>query len=209
MVNVHYFFDPMCGWCYGASPLIGVLAATPGFKIIYHPGGMIMKQAIDPAFRQHILQADRKIAAMTGVYFGDAYQARVAGAGEFFVDSYAPTCAFLVGQEMGIAADIMLETLQKAHYQDGKHLDELNVLAELAVSIGLDETEWNQNMVKFEPEMMDIIKESHRLMGQMQVSGYPTLIIEKDGKLERLEHTQFYGKRSEWKACLDGYFEAV
>lgn len=209
MVNVHYFFDPMCGWCYGASPLIGVLAATPGFKIIYHPGGMIMKQAIDPAFRQHILQADRKIAAMTGVHFGEAYQARVAGAGEFVVDSYAPTCAFLVGQEMGIAADIMLETLQKAHYQDGKHLDELNVLAELAVSIGLDEIEWNQNMVKFEPEMMDIIKESHRLMGQMQVSGYPTLIIEKDGKLERLEHTQFYGKRTEWKACLDGYFEAV
>ncbi|MGU3847546.1 DsbA family protein, partial [Vibrio diabolicus] len=22
MVTVHYFFDPMCGWCYGASPLI-------------------------------------------------------------------------------------------------------------------------------------------------------------------------------------------
>lgn len=204
MVNVHYFFDPMCGWCYGASPLIGVLAATPGFKIIYHPGGMIMKQAIDPAFRQHILHADRKIAAMTGVHFGEAYQARVAGEGEFVVDSYAPTCAFLVGQEMGIAADIMLETLQQAHYQDGKHLDELNVLAELAVSIGLDETEWNQHMVKFEPEMMDIIKESHRLMGQMQVSGYPTLIIEKEGKLERLEHTRFYGRISDWEAYLAG-----
>ena len=204
MVKVHYFFDPMCGWCYGASPLIGILAATPGFKIIYHPGGMIMKQAIDPAFRQHILHADRKIAAMTGVHFGEAYQTRVAGAGEFVVDSYATTCAFLVGQEMGIAADKMLEILQKAHYQDGKHLDELNVLAELAVSIGLDETLWHENMVKFEPEMMDMIKTSHRLMEQMQVSGYPTLIIEKEGKLERLEHTRFYGKISEWEAYLAG-----
>ncbi|EOD5239980.1 DsbA family protein, partial [Vibrio parahaemolyticus] len=25
MVTVHYFFDPMCGWCYGASPLIEAL----------------------------------------------------------------------------------------------------------------------------------------------------------------------------------------
>ncbi|UTW04169.1 DsbA family protein [Amphritea atlantica] len=208
MVKVHYFFDPMCGWCYGASSLIRTLAATPGFKIIYHPGGMIMKQAIDPAFRQHILHADRKIAAMTGAPFGEAYQTRIAGAGEFVVDSYATTCAFLVGQEMGIAADKMLETLQKAHYQEGKHLDEWNVLAELAVSIGLDETLWNENMVKFEPEMMDMIKASHGLMGQMQVSGYPTLITEKEGKLEKLEHTQFYGKISEWSAYLGAYLEA-
>ncbi|MBU2236942.1 MAG: DsbA family protein, partial [Gammaproteobacteria bacterium] len=133
MVKVHYFFDPMCGWCYGATALVEILAEVSEFEITYHPGGMIPKRAIDPSFRQHILQADSQIAAMTKAHFGDAYKARVAGAGDFIVDSYSTTRAFLVGQDMGIEAHKMLAAIQKAHYQDGKHLDELNVLADLAV----------------------------------------------------------------------------
>ncbi len=203
MVTVHYFFDPMCGWCYGASPLVEVLANTPEFDIIYHPGGMIPKRAIDSSFRQHILQADSQIAAMTNVHFGDTYKARVAGASDFIVDSYSTTRAFLVGQDMGIEAHKMLAAIQKAHYQDGKHLDELNVLADLAVSMGLDKTIWEEKMAGSEANMLEQVKQSHRLMAKMQVSGYPTLIVEKDGKLQRLAHSYYYGKTLEWKNYLE------
>lgn len=202
MVSVHYFFDPMCGWCYGASSLVEILAKMPEFEIIYHPGGMIPKRAIEQSFRQHILQADSQIAAITKAHFGDVYKARVTGEGDFVVDSYATTRAFLVGQEMGIEAHKMLENIQKAHYQDGMHLDELDVLAELAVSLGLDKAIWNEKMAASEPKMMDAIEESHQLMSQMQVSGYPTLIIEKEGQLTRLAHSFYYGKPAEWKNHL-------
>lgn len=204
MVKVHYFFDPMCGWCYGATALVEILAEVPEFEITYHPGGMIPKRAIDPSFRQHILQADSQIAAMTKAHFGDAYKARVAGAGDFIVDSYSTTRAFLVGQDMGIEAHKMLAAIQKAHYQDGKHLDELNVLADLAVYMGLDKTTWNEKMAGSEANMMNQVEESHQIMGQMQVSGYPTFIIEKDGKLIWLEHSKYYGRTAEWKTYLAG-----
>ena len=205
MVTVHYFFDPMCGWCYGASALIEVLANHSEFDIIYHPGGMIPKRAIDSSFRQHILQADSQIAAMTNVHFGEAYKARVSGAGDYVVDSYSTTRAFFVGQEMGIEAHKMLAALQVAHYQDGKHLDEWDTLAELAVSMGLDEAIWNEKMAVSEPEMTQAIKTSHQLMTQMQVSGFPTLIIEKDDRLIRLPHSNYYGKAEEWKSYLTSW----
>ncbi|MEP7728332.1 DsbA family protein [Marinomonas primoryensis] len=202
MVNVHYFFDPMCGWCYGASSLIEVLANMSEFEIIYHPGGMIPKRAIDPSFRQHILQADEQIASMTKAHFGDAYKARVTSADEFIVDSYTTTRAFLVGQEMGVAAHKMLEIIQKSHYQEGQHLDQLDTVEKLAVSMGLDAITWNEKIAGSEAKMMGQIQESHELMSQMKVSGYPTLIIEKDGVLMRVSHSPYYGKPNEWKAYL-------
>ncbi|UTV98373.1 DsbA family protein [Marinomonas rhizomae] len=202
MVKVHYFFDPMCGWCYGASSLVSVLADMPELEIIYHPGGMIPKRAIDPSFRQHILQADGQIANMTKVHFGDAYKARVAGAGDFIVDSYSTTRAFLVGQEMGIEAHFMLAAIQKAHYQDGKHLDELDALAELAVSMGLDKATWNEKMADSEASMLNQVEESHRLMGKLRISGYPTMIIERNDQLTWLEHSKYYGRTAEWERYL-------
>ncbi|GAA0231762.1 DsbA family protein [Marinomonas primoryensis] len=202
MVNVHYFFDPMCGWCYGASSLIEVLANMSEFEIIYHPGGMIPKRAIDPSFRQHILQADEQIASMTKAHFGDAYKARVASKDEFVVDSYTTTRAFLVGQEMGVAAHKMLEIIQKSHYQEGQHLDQLDTVEKLAVSMGLDAITWNEKIAGSEAKMMGQIQESHELMSQMKVSGYPTLIIEKDGVLKTVSHSPYYGKPNEWKAYL-------
>lgn len=206
MINVHYFFDPMCGWCYGATALVEILAEMPEFDVVYHPGGMIPKRAIDPSFRQHILQADSQIATMTKVHFGNAYKARVVDAGDYIVDSYSTTRAFLVGQEMGIEAYKMLAAIQKAHYQDGKHLDELDVLADLAVSMGLDKTTWNEKMADSEANMMNQVEESHSLMGKWRISGYPTMIIEKDGKLIWLEHSKYYGRTAEWKSYLTGLF---
>lgn len=202
MVKVHYFFDPMCGWCYAASPLIDILAQTPNFEIIYHPGGMIPKRSIEASFRQHIMQADRQITQMTNVQFGDAYRARVAGNDDYVVDSYSTTRAFLVGQNMGVDAHKMLTTIQQAHYLKGEHLHEFAALQKMAASIGLPESEWNEKMAASEPEMHKAIQNSHTLMSQWQVSGFPTLIIEKDGKLIRLPHSSYYGKPTEWAAYL-------
>ena len=50
--------------------------------------------------------------------------------------------------------------------------------------------------------MMEEIQESQKLMGRLQVSGFPTLIIEKDGQFVRLPHSSYYGKPAEWEAYL-------
>ncbi|MBJ7554376.1 DsbA family protein [Marinomonas spartinae] len=202
MLKVHYFFDPMCGWCYAASSLVEVLANMQAFEILYHPGGMIPKRAIEPSFRQHILQADKRITEMTKVPFGDNYIARVKGPEEYVVDSLLPTQAMIAGEKMGIDRHTMLVALQKAHYQEGKHLHEPEVLAELALSLGLDKAEWEKTMTQSSHAMKSEITQSRQLMSQMQVSGFPTFILEKDVTWMPLSHSAFYGKPTEWKAYL-------
>ncbi|MEG1327174.1 MAG: DsbA family protein, partial [Janthinobacterium sp.] len=29
MPTLHYIFDPLCGWCYGAAPLVEAARAVP------------------------------------------------------------------------------------------------------------------------------------------------------------------------------------
>ncbi len=55
MVTVHYFFGPMCGWCYGATSLLEAIADRSDIELKLHPGGMMANKAIEADFRQEIL----------------------------------------------------------------------------------------------------------------------------------------------------------
>ncbi len=37
---IHYWYDPLCGWCYGAAPLLQVAGEIPGLRIALHGGGL-------------------------------------------------------------------------------------------------------------------------------------------------------------------------
>ncbi|MGB5123519.1 MAG: DsbA family protein, partial [Vibrio fluvialis] len=50
MVTAHYIFDPMCGWCYGATALMQALAAHPEVNLVMHPGGMMTRSALSDDF---------------------------------------------------------------------------------------------------------------------------------------------------------------
>lgn len=103
---------------------------------------------------------------------------------------------------MGIEPHLMLKTIQEAHYQDGKELDKAGNLQTLAATLGLNEAIWAANMAGAKPFLMKEIQESQKLMGQLQISGFPTLIMEKDDQFVRLPHSSYYGKPSEWEAYL-------
>lgn len=54
-ITLHYIFDPFCGWCYGASPLIEIAASQPNIKLQLHGGGMLTgynQVKIDDQWRQ-------------------------------------------------------------------------------------------------------------------------------------------------------------
>ncbi|EJV0277887.1 DsbA family protein [Vibrio parahaemolyticus] len=202
MVTVHYFFDPMCGWCYGASPLIEALMDTTQFKVVLHPGGMIEKRAIEPEFRQHIINSDARIATETGAKFGEAYLQRVKSEDAFVLDSYLPTQAILSAEKMGLNPWHMLKTIQSAHYQLGLKVDEASTLKAIAESLGLASEAWEQNMALSEAELDDKIRSSRQLMRQLHVGGYPTLIAEVNGEYLTLPHSAYYDKPAQWKLAL-------
>jgi hypothetical protein len=74
--TLHYIFDPMCGWCYAAAPLVDAARSVPGLKVEFHGGGMMTganRRAITPQWREYVMPHDRRIAELTGQPFSEAY----------------------------------------------------------------------------------------------------------------------------------------
>ncbi|OEF29072.1 DsbA family protein [Vibrio rumoiensis] len=209
MVTIHYFYDPMCGWCYGATALIESIVSSNKFKLLLHPGGMLPGKTIAPSFRQHILNSDQRIQKLTGTHFGKDYVTRVMSNEELILDSYLPTRAILVGESLGLKPFEMLKAIQKAHYIEGKPVNTLSSLEELAVQLGLDQQLWQEKMQTGEALEDDAISISHQLMTRLNVQGYPTLMIEDKGQFKKIPHTEFYGREEQWKTFLEGYLNTT
>ncbi|MGH1460725.1 MAG: DsbA family protein [Neptuniibacter sp.] len=202
MVKVHYFYDPMCGWCYGAASLIEAINDSEDFELVCHPGGMMNRQVIAPSFRQHVLAADKVIESQTDAIFGEDYKARVAGKDKLIFDSYLTTCAILVAEDMGLNAFVMLKAIQVAHYQQGKQVEVQDTLKKLALQLGLNEAEWKQKMQQYESKVVAVIQNTKKLMNHNQVNGFPTLLAEIDDKWILLPHSSYAKKPLEWKGFL-------
>jgi len=203
MVKVHYFFDPMCGWCYGATPLIEVLEQASNIKLLFHPGGMISKQRIESSFRHHIVESDKHIAQLTGATFGQVYKDRITGSEDIVLDSFLPIRAFIVGVKLGANPVHLLKAIQSAHYMDGAQIEKVETLAAIALSFKLDGAIWQQQMHETAPQVSATIAESQKLMQQHTVRGYPTLMVETNGQWIPLPYSSYYGKSGEWRAYVN------
>jgi putative protein-disulfide isomerase len=38
---LHYLYDPFCGWCYGAAPMVSAAREIPDLKIQAHGVGLL------------------------------------------------------------------------------------------------------------------------------------------------------------------------
>ena len=62
-MRLHYVYDPLCGWCYAAAPLVKV--AREVMPVVGHAGGMLAgprRRRITDDWRDHVLPHDRRIA---------------------------------------------------------------------------------------------------------------------------------------------------
>jgi len=129
MNTLHYIFDPLCGWCYGAAPLIDAAAGLPGVKVALHGGGMLAganRREITPQWRDYVMPHDRRIASLSGQEFGPAYfdgLLRDIGAP---LDSAPPITAILAAEALGGRGLEMAHRVQRAHYAEGRRISELS-----------------------------------------------------------------------------------
>ncbi len=138
MTTLHYIYDPLCGWCYGAKPL--VQAARSVLPVIAHGGGMMTganRQQVSPQLRNYVMPHDRRIAEYSGQPFGEAYFEGLLRDHSAVFDSAPPTAAILAAEELGGHGLELLGRLQTAHYVEGRRIADEAVLLELAQSIGL------------------------------------------------------------------------
>lgn len=205
--TLHYIYDPLCGWCYGAAPLIEAARTVPGLSIALHAGGMMTgsnRRKIDAQWRAHVVEHDARIAAMTGQIFGDAYLNGLLRDTRVVMDSAPPTSAILAAENLAAQGLEMLHRIQIAHYQDGLRVADLSVLEALAQDLNLAAEDFAQEMRAVSAtSLTQHIAQSRALLEQVQGRGFPTFALQdRLGKMQVLDAGRYLGDAAAWQDML-------
>lgn len=204
-MKLHYFYDPLCGWCYGASPLLKAAAALPGLSVEMRAGGMIDEaegRTITPEWRGYVMPHDARIAQMSGQPFGEAYfEGLLRDIGAPLASDPA-IAAILAAGKLGLDPLAMLARIQQAHYREGRRIAEFDTLSALAEEQGVDAAAFAGAWRAARTEAQGHIAETRQLMNRLGLRGFPSAVLEQDGQLERLELSGWLGKPEQLAAAL-------
>jgi len=193
--KLHYIYDPLCGWCYAAAPL--VKTARELMPVLAHGGGMMMgarRQPVTAQLRDYVMPHDRRIAQLTGQPFGAAYFEGLLRDKLAVFDSGPPTAAVLAAETLAQRGLDMLALLQTAHYVEGQRIADQAVLVRLAHMLGLDTAAFAQALEQVQVAALDShIAETRGLMAQLGAHGFPSFALERDGQFTLLDISPFLG----------------
>ena len=204
---LHYIYDPLCGWCYGAKPL--VQAAQSVLPVIAHGGGMMTganRQTVSPQLRNYVMPHDRRIAEYSGQPFGEAYFEGLLRDHTAVFDSAPPIAAVLAAEQMAGRGLELLGRLQTAHYVEGRRIADEAVLLELATKTGLEPEAFQQAFNEADTERH--IKDSRALLANIGGQGFPTFALEQDGQFTLVDIGPWLGKPQAFAQWLGQSFAA-
>lgn len=211
---LHYIYDPLCGWCYGAKPL--VQAAQRVLPVIAHAGGMMSganRQRVSPQLRDYVMPHDRRIAQYTGQPFGEAYFENLLRDDTAVFDSTPPIAAVMAAEAIDGRGLELLGRLQTAHYVEGLRIADESQLVQLAVQMGYAGDTFNAAFKSADTEQH--IKNSRTLLARLGGQGFPTIALEQEGQFTLLDLSPWLGKPqafADWlaqTAGMDGAGEAA
>jgi putative protein-disulfide isomerase len=175
-----YLFDPLCGWCYGTSPVVQRLAEEYADRVpvTVLSGGMVTGEQVGPMRRvwEYVSQASRQVAQVTGAVFGEAFQ-RLGEEGSYINDSEPPSRALAVFKQLDpLKREVeFAHAIQRAHFAEGKNLNAAATYEELARAFSLDPAEfrryWESDAAR------QATQQEFEVVQQLGVQGFPTLIF--------------------------------
>ncbi|MDM0016504.1 DsbA family protein [Variovorax saccharolyticus] len=206
--TLHYVFDPLCGWCYAAAPLIEAARRLPALAIEFHGGGMLTgsnRRPVTPQWRDYVMPHDRRIAELSGQPFGAAYFDGLLNDSGAVLDSAPPLTAVLAAEAEASRGLDMIRRVQHAHYVEGRRIAEPAVLRALATELGLDGAAFSKafDFMAGEPTRRHI-DDSRRWLARIGGQGFPTLALATaDGRLTPLDAGRHLGRPDAWVAQID------
>jgi putative protein-disulfide isomerase len=120
--TVTYLFDPLCGWCYGASPAIQRLGQEATITLELAPTGLFSGggRVMSADFADFAWSNDIRIGKLTGQPFSEAYRSQVLGQHGTRFDSSAASLALTAVAHTAPAEELnTLKLLQEARYVNG------------------------------------------------------------------------------------------
>jgi putative protein-disulfide isomerase len=171
-----YVLDAYCGWSYGfARTMAAVADRHPELPVEAVSGGLFTGSRRVPIREFGYVQgANARIAELTGVEFGPAYERLIAD-GSFVMDSEDAARGFAALRSAAPArAAELAADLQEAFYRDGLSLSDPATYRKVAEAAGLDA----DAVVRYfgSPAAEADAAADFRRSAQLGVEGFPTLL---------------------------------
>lgn len=183
-LKIIYFYDALCGWCFGFSPVMEEIRwyfkETISFEIV--SGGLKLAEEAGPigVVAPYIKEGAYKIVEnQCGVKFGQAFCEGPLQEGTMVLNSEPPAIALAIVKEQ--VPDKAFEfgaILHKAVYVDGMHPEDIESYGSYAASIGIaasDFLTWMKSKRYLEAAHDDFERTKRN-----GVSAFPTLIAQQN-----------------------------
>jgi len=199
LVVMKVLYDPLCGWCYGATPAVRRLVADADVHLALIPTGLFSGDGARPlnaSFAEYAWANDQRIAQLTGQRFSARYRDDVLGARGTLLDSGPATMALTAvaltdpGRELDA-----LEAIQTARYVDGRDVTALDVLVDLLRSLGLEEPA--TRLLAADSELVAAVEsrtaEARKLLHAVGARGVPTIVVGEAPSQRVIPSERLYG----------------
>ncbi len=197
--TVTYLLDPLCGWCYGASPVIQQLGQQASIQLELAPTGLFAGggRTMDAAFADYAWSNDQRIAKLTGQRFTEAYRGQVLGRLGSRFDSMPITLALTAVSLSEPQRELeALKALQEARYVQGQDTCDGSVVEALLRDLGLAAAA--DRLAANDAELLAAnaarIQKARGLMQTFGAQGVPALVVRDDKGSRMLSGNALYGK---------------
>ncbi len=195
---LYYLFDPLCGWCYGATSAVSGLREVPGVSIELLPTGLFSGEGarpMDDGFATFAWSNDQRIERLTGQRFTERYRQRVLGDRQQLLDSGPATVALTAVSLTAPAKELeALKAVQRARYVDGRDVTSLATLVSLLKALDLKDAA--ARLAHPDADLLGAnragIGRAEALMQKFGARGVPALIVESGAKGRVLDHAAAY-----------------
>ena len=207
-MRLTYLFDPLCGWCYGAHPMIEKIAEERDVRLVLAPVGLFageQARPMDAAFAAYAWQNDQRIARLTGQPFSEAYRTDVLCATGGVFDSAPATLGLVAAAiEAPLQELPVLKAMQHARYVEGRQTSDIDVVAGILVEAGLSAAA--RQVLQHDERLIEIYRRrvaaARAEMARFRAQGVPALIAGEGAQRRLLPSDILFNRAGDPAAIL-------
>jgi putative protein-disulfide isomerase len=207
-----YYFDPLCGWCYGFSSVMKAFEEKYGAEcdIEIVPGGMLAGERAVPMkeLSDFLTQAYPSVEQLAGVKFGKPFTEGTLKDSTVLFTSDPASLAIAAFTDFVPGARLQYASLiHKAIYERGVHPTDTGAFASLVEIFAVDSAVFRAKMR--EPHVKERMQLAYRNALNAGLNGFPTVVLEHKGRRQFIAegYTPFSTLEQRYRILLAGHVQ--